>query len=180
MPWEATVVRVLANQLSVSQLVGSIAVEEVLLMLKIGFLVLLYLFIWRVVRTASRDLRTPQESFVLAPQRSPAEPARRRRRPAAGRLVVVRSPALPDGDERLFDSVPVTVGRDTANDVSLAEDAYASGLHARFDPRPDGVWVLDVGSTNGTYVNGERLAEPRKLEPGDVIRIGESDFRFER
>ena len=47
---------------------ASIAVEEALLLLKIGFLVLLYLFLWRIVRTASRDLRTPQESFILAPQ----------------------------------------------------------------------------------------------------------------
>src|SRR5919204_134017 len=46
---------------------ASIAVEEALLLLKIAFLVLLYLFIWRIVRTATRDLRLPQESFVLAP-----------------------------------------------------------------------------------------------------------------
>ena len=47
---------------------AQVAVEEALLLLKIGFLVLLYLFLWKIVRTASRDLRTPQESFVLAPQ----------------------------------------------------------------------------------------------------------------
>jgi hypothetical protein len=46
---------------------GSIAVEELLLVLKIAFIVLLYLFIWRIVRTASKDLRLPQESFILAP-----------------------------------------------------------------------------------------------------------------
>ena len=45
----------------------SVAVDELLLVLKIAFLVLLYLFIWRIVRTASRDLRLPQESFILAP-----------------------------------------------------------------------------------------------------------------
>ena len=48
-------------------LFDSVAVDEVLLVLKIAFLVLLYLFIWRIVRTASRDLRLPQESFILAP-----------------------------------------------------------------------------------------------------------------
>jgi hypothetical protein len=48
--------------------VGSLAVGEALLILKILFLLLLYLFIWRIVRTASRDLRLPQESFVLAPE----------------------------------------------------------------------------------------------------------------
>ena len=65
---------------------ASVAVEEALLLLKAGFIVLLYLFIWRIVRSASRDLRLPQESFVLAPQQ-----VARTRPPAvkSGRLVVV-------------------------------------------------------------------------------------------
>ena len=46
----------------------SVGVETTLLVLKIAFLVLLYLFIWRIVRSASRDLRLPQESMILAPQ----------------------------------------------------------------------------------------------------------------
>jgi pSer/pThr/pTyr-binding forkhead associated (FHA) protein len=157
---------------------ASIAVDEVLLLLKIAFLVLLYLFIWRVVRTASRDLRAPQESFVLAPQRP--KTAQPRRREPSGRLVVVRSPALPDGEERLLDSAPVTLGRSPANDLALEGDEYASSLHARVEPRRDGIWLQDAGSTNGTYVNGVRLEEPRKLVPGDLIRIGETDLRFER
>jgi pSer/pThr/pTyr-binding forkhead associated (FHA) protein len=49
----------------------------------------------------------------------------------------------------------------------------------RVEPRPDGIWVEDVGSTNGTFVNGARLEEPRRLEPGDVVRVGETDLRFE-
>jgi pSer/pThr/pTyr-binding forkhead associated (FHA) protein len=47
------------------------------------------------------------------------------------------------------------------------------------EPRRDGVWVQDVGSTNGTFVNGMKLDGPRKLTPGDVIRVGETDLRFE-
>jgi hypothetical protein len=168
----------LPSHLHVVRVAGSIAVDEVLLLLKIAFLILLYLFIWRVVRTASRDLRAPQESFVLAPQR-PSAPQPKRREPA-GRLVVVKSPALPDGEERLLDSVPLTVGRSGANDIPLETDEYASTLHARVEPRRDGIWIQDVGSTNGTFVNGVRVQAPRKLTPGDVIRIGETDLRFER
>jgi hypothetical protein len=159
-------------------LIASVAVDEVLLLLKIGFLVLLYLFIWRVVRTASRDLRAPQESVVLAPQRPRPKPQAERK--PAGRLVVVSSPGLTKGEERVLDSVPLTVGRSAANDVPLEGDDYASGLHARFEPRGDGVWIQDVGSTNGTFVNGERLTAPRRLAPGDVVRVGETDLRFER
>jgi pSer/pThr/pTyr-binding forkhead associated (FHA) protein len=152
--------------------VASIAIEEVLLLLKIGFLVLLYLFIWRVVRAASRDLRAPQESFILAPAQAPVV------RPA-GRLVVVESPALEPGRVEELDSAPLTVGRGPANDLALAADDYASAQHARFEPRRDGVWIVDAGSTNGTFLNGVRLEEPRRLEAGDVVRVGATDLRYE-
>jgi hypothetical protein len=156
-------------------LVSSVEVEEVLLALKIGFLVLLYLFIWRIVRTASRDLRLPQESFVLAPH-SPRQP-----RVAAEptRLKVLSSPSLNPGAEHVLDSAPLTVGRSSENDLPLEGDDFASARHARFEPRRDGVWVEDIGSTNGTFVNGDRLEQPRRLTPGDVIRIGETDLRLE-
>ena len=158
--------------------VSSVEVEEALLLLKIAFLVLLYVFIWRIVRTASRDVRSPQESFVLTPHAPRAATA-----PVvdagAPRLVVLESPALAAGTEHVLDSRALTLGRASENDVSLADDDFASSHHARVDPRPDGVWIEDVGSTNGTYVNGARLTRPRRLAPGDVIRIGETDLRFE-
>ena len=156
-------------------MIGSIAVEEVLLLLKIVFLVLLYLFIWRIVRTASRDLRLPQESFVLAPG------AVMREEPAvhAGRLVVLKSPALKEGDERVLDSRALTLGRSGQNDLKLGKDEFASARHARIEPRRDGVWVEDIGSTNGTYVNGTRLTRERKLTPGDIVRVGDTELRYE-
>jgi FHA domain len=159
--------------------IGSIAVEEALLLLKIAFLVLLYLFIWRIVRSASRDLRLPQESMVLAPHQARqllGQPPR----VETGRLVVLQSPALEQGSEHVLDSAPVTVGRGAQNDVPLPEDDFASARHARFEPRRDGVWVEDIGSTNGTYVNGARLGQPHRLRPGDVVRIGQTDLRYDR
>jgi hypothetical protein len=155
----------------------SIAVEEALLVLKILFLVLLYLFIWRIVRTASRDVRLPQESFVLAPGSVPGlddQP-----RIEAGRLVVVTSPARREGEEWVLDSAPITVGRNSRNDIDLGRDEYASSNHARIEPRRDGVWLEDVGSTNGTYLNGTRVTRAKRLSPGDVVRIGETELRYE-
>jgi len=162
----------------VTALPGSIAVEEALLLLKIAFLVLLYLFIWRIVRTAARDLRLPQESFVLAPGSIPglgdSAP-----HVEAGKIVVVKSPALTEGDEWDLDASPLTFGRSSQNDVELKRDEYASSSHARLEPRRDGVWLEDIGSTNGTYLNGIRLTRPKRLTAGDIVRIGETELRYE-
>ena len=159
---------------------ASVAVEELLLLLKIAFLVLLYLFIWRIVRAASRDLRTPQESFVLAPWQRPAPAAEPPAPARLGRLVVVSSPTLRKGEGHTVGAAALTVGRGTQNDLPLPDDQFASADHARFEPSAGGVRVVDVGSTNGTFVNGNRIDGPRRLEPGDVVRVGETDFRFER
>jgi hypothetical protein len=158
-------------------MVYSVAVEEALLVLKIAFLVLLYLFIWRIVRSAARDVRMPQESFILAPGSVPglgSEPQLE-----TGRLVVVNSPALPEGDKLTLNSSALLLGRGSENDVNLARDEYASSKHLRVEPRRDGVWVEDIGSTNGTYLNGIRLTRPKKLAPGDVVRVGETELRYE-
>jgi pSer/pThr/pTyr-binding forkhead associated (FHA) protein len=158
-------------------LYDSVAVDEVLLILKIAFLVLLYLFIWRIVRTASRDLRLPQESFILAPSQAGVHAAPRG--PFTGRLVVVKSPDFDEGVDFDLDSTQLTIGRGGQNDIPIPSDEYASARHARFEPRQDGVWVQDLGSTNGTYLNGMRLEHPRRLTQGDVVRIGETDLRYE-
>ena len=158
-------------------MIGSVAVEEALLVLKIAFLVLLYLFIWRIVRSAARDVRMPQESFVLAPGSVPG--LGEVPQIQSGRLVVIKSPALEEDDELLLDSAALLVGRGSGNDVNLARDEYASSNHARVEPRRDGVWVEDVGSTNGTYLNGIRLTHAKRLAPGDILRVGETEMRYE-
>jgi len=156
----------------------SVAVDELLLVLKIAFLVLLYLFIWRIVRTASRDLRLPQESFILAPSAAAGVHASRPG-PVTGRLVVVKSADLQDGEGFELNSAQLTIGRGNQNDIPIATDEFASARHARFEPRQDGVWVQDLGSTNGTFLNGTRLDRPRRLAQGDVVRVGETDLRYE-
>ncbi len=157
-------------------IVAAVEVEAVLLGLKLGFLVLLYLFIWRIVRSVARDLRLPQESFVLAPQQAAAAGLGRTH---TGVLVVLASPALDPGTERELDSAPVTLGRAAENDLVLDDDEFASVKHARIEPRRDGVWLQDLESTNGTFVNGSKVTRPLKLSPGDVIRVGETDLRYE-
>lgn len=155
---------------------ASTRLEEVLLALKIAFLVLLYALIWRIVRTVSRDMRgqPAQESFIMPPVAGGPAPLS-----VGGRIVVQESPVLDKGDEFSVDSAPLTVGRGSQNDVAIDGDEFASARHVRFEPRRDGVWVHDLGSTNGTYVNGVRIDGARRLAPGDVVRVGETDLRFE-
>jgi hypothetical protein len=160
---------------------ASAQVETTLLVLKIAFLILLYLFIWRIVRSAARDIRAPQESMILGPQQAAAAglvvPSRDRE---LGRFVVLASPELEPGDAFPLGPQPLAVGRATAgNDIALPGDEFSSTRHARFEPRRDGVYVEDVGSTNGTFVNGLLLTREHRLAPGDVVRIGETYLRFE-
>ena len=140
----------------------ALSTDETLLALKIGFLVLLYLFIWLVVRSATRDLRTsPQESIVVPA----AEAARLRAQlaPTPGRLRVQSSPVLRQGST--IDVAGQTrIGRGAENAVRLDGDEFVSSRHAL------------VGSTNGTFVNGARLTSRRLLQAGDVVRIGRTDL----
>jgi FHA domain len=153
------------------------SVEPVLLALKALFLVLLYFFIWRVIRSAARDMRVaPQESFILAPSQLAAEHSA----PSGGKLVVVRSEVLKKGRSFPTGPVPLTIGRAEDNDVALSKDEFTSAHHARIESQRDGVWVLDLSSTNGTFVNGKRLDGRRALKEGDVVRIGETELRFEQ
>jgi pSer/pThr/pTyr-binding forkhead associated (FHA) protein len=153
------------------------SVEPVLLALKALFLVLLYLFIWRVIRSAARDLRVaPQESFILAPSQLAVEhPA-----PSGGRFVVEQSKAVKVGKSFEAGPVPLTIGRADDNAVALKGDEFASAHHARIEAQRDGVWILDLGSTNGTFVNGARLDGRRLLHEGDMVQIGDTELRFER
>jgi hypothetical protein len=162
-------------------MVASTTVAEVLLALKIAFLVLLYLFVLRVIRSAGRERPAPsQDSMILTPAAAAAAGLGRgvsTRRSV--RLVVQRSPSLEEGDEFPIDSAPVTVGRGGQNDLVLEGDEFASARHARIEARGDGVWVQDLDSTNGTYVNGARVAGAQRLDAGDILRVGETDLRVE-
>ena len=153
--------------------------EQLLLGLQALFLILLYLFIWRVIRGAAKDLRMPQESFIMAPAQVRGTPLA-----AAGsstaRLVVVSSPSVPVGSGHDIGAVPITIGRAEENTISLDGDEYASGHHARVEAGRDGVWLHDLHSTNGTSVNGEPVEGRRRLHGGDLVRVGETDLRFEQ
>jgi pSer/pThr/pTyr-binding forkhead associated (FHA) protein len=158
--------------------IAAISTDEALLGLKLAFLVLLYLFVWVVVRTATRGITTaPQESIILSPQEAAA--LRQEVADAPGRLVVVDSPFLTVGTV-LEVNGQARIGRGAENTIRLDDDSTVSSRHATIDRRRDGLWIEDSGSTNGTLVNGARVAAPRRLQPGDVVRVGRTDLAVER
>lgn len=157
-------------------------VEQLLLVLKVVFVVVLYLFIWRIIRLSVRDLRAPQESMLLGPAAAEAAGFRKvAETPMPGpapQLVVLSSPSYPPGTLVRLER-DVTFGRSGECDVVLDGDGYASARHALVFARDGARYVKDLGSTNGTHVDGHAISVEHRLRPGDELRIGETEMRFE-
>ena len=153
--------------------------DQLLLALKAGFIVLLFLFVWRVLRIQSRDLRAVPEIGSGTEIRSPGAHAPDTGEVVLGpRLVVLSSPLYPPGTLVRLDS-DVAFGRAAENDVVLEGDPYASSKHSAVIVRDGERVVRDLGSTNGTFVGGAPLAGEHVLRIGDELRIGETELRYE-
>ena len=156
----------------------ALASDETLLILKGAFLVLLYLFILLIARSATKDLGgAPQESIILGAAEAAELRAQLPVRPAAFR--VLEGPGLRTGSTLTIGSATV-VGRDAGSGIRLDGDDFASSRHASIEPGADGVWVEDLGSTNGTFVNGERITGRTLVRAGDAVRIGQTELVLER
>ena len=156
----------------------ALASDETLLILKGAFLALLYLFILLIARSATKDLGgAPQESIILGAAEAAELRAQLPVRPAAFR--VLEGPGLRVGSTLTIGSATV-VGRDAGSGIRLDGDDFASSRHASIEPRADGVWVEDLGSTNGTFVNGERITARTLVRAGDAVRIGQTELVLER
>jgi hypothetical protein len=162
-----------------------VALDPVAVALKFGFLAVLYLFLAWMARSALKDLRRTARS-------GPAEPASLDYDDATGLHVAagydhgperprlrVQSGAGLRGGSAYDLSEGALLGRGDQADIRL-EDSVASASHARLVPQGGVIVLEDLGSTNGTYLNGEPLHGPQPLHVGDRIRIGDSEFTFER
>jgi len=145
--------------------------------LKFGFLAVLYLFLLWIARSALKDLRRTVNPAPDATgfHRAPAFAAGRSALDAW--LVVERGGGLPEGDR--FDLIGgLSIGRSAEADVRI-EDRYASGVHARIFSRDGRTYIEDMNSTNGTLLNDATLVGEAELIDGDVVRIGDTEFRYE-
>jgi hypothetical protein len=133
-------------------------------LLRFLFLALLYLFLFAVVRALVRDLRA----------------AAREPETELGRLVVVASPEgePPPGTTLPLDAL-TSLGRDVNNTI-VVDDPFASAEHAILSYRGRTWYVEDLGSTNGTFVNGGRVEDVSPLGYGDELQVGQVRFRLER
>jgi hypothetical protein len=150
--------------------------DQLLLALKAGFVVLLFLFVWRVLRIQARDLRAVPSSGSATEIRSLRGGTGEI--PLGPRLVVLSSPIYPPGTLVRLDA-DVAFGRAAENDVVLEGDPYASSKHSAVLVRNGARIVRDLGSTNGTFVGGAPLAGEHVLRTGDELRIGETELRYE-
>jgi hypothetical protein len=145
--------------------------------LKFGFLAVLYLFLLWIARSALKDLRG---TAAPAPDATGFHPMPAYEGAAAGGdawLVALRGGGLDEGER--FDLIGgLSIGRSGEADVRI-DDRYASGLHARIFSREGRAFVEDMNSTNGTLLNDASLHGEAELIDGDVVRIGDTEFRFE-
>jgi hypothetical protein len=156
--------------------------DPVSVILKFGFLLVLYLFLLWIARSALKDLRrgtgatAGPVSGPLPVQAPDATGVHQRTSDGPALLVVESAPGHTPGS-RYDVSGGATIGR---GDVEIVlEDTFASSRHARVDRQGNAVVLEDLGSTNGTFLNEELLRGPQPLHVGDRIRIGDSVFTFQ-
>jgi hypothetical protein len=149
--------------------------ELVLTVARIGFLVLLWIFVFTVVGVIRRDLFAGARSRLVAAPRGVGatapggRPAKVKRGRAAHQLVVTAGALA--GTRLTLSEQPITIGRAEDSTLVITDD-YASARHARLVPR-DGQWLLeDLGSTNGTYLDRTKVTGPTPVPLGVPIRIG--------
>lgn len=149
--------------------------DPVLTLLKYVFLAILYLFFLRVLRAVWVEMREPKP----APIGSAPPPPPMAGRPAGPEKLVVVSPTEEKGKEFALGD-EVTVGRAGGCAVLLSNDTFVSQLHARVFRRDGDVLVEDLGSTNGTYLNGKKVTAPVAVRKGDKIQFGRTTLEVRR
>ena len=154
--------------------------EIALTVIKVLFLALLWLFILSAVSVIRSDLfgravPTPDEPQELE---SPAPPPRRSRRQRGEPRIFTITQGAQAGESAELGAGVVLIGRGADCQLILNDD-YVSTRHARVVSTEDGFYVEDLGSTNGTYVNGQRITAPTTITMSDTVRIGKTILKLE-
>lgn len=144
--------------------------EPLLNVLKICLLVLLYLFFFRVLRAVWAEVNLATSAGPQAAAPTGKVPRRARARARKPPILHVLEPDDLAGTEYTLGD-ELTVGRAAGCQITL-DDTYTSQIHARMFVRDDQLYVEDLGSTNGTYLNRRKVAAPMVVSRGDHIQVG--------
>lgn len=163
--------------------------ELVLTLLRLGFLLLLWALVVITVVVLRRDLRAPRDARPLvadagrapkpvkAPKAAKAEKAPKAKAGGPRSLVVVEGPLT--GTVIPLGAADVTIGRAPSSTLVLDDD-YASNAHARLS-LVNGAWVVqDLGSTNGTWIDRQRITTPTPLSVGHQLKVGRTVLELRR
>jgi pSer/pThr/pTyr-binding forkhead associated (FHA) protein len=171
----------------VAVLIATQNLNAVLRILQWGVIALIFLFFLRVIRAvwvemSPATIRKPrwqkrqERREERAASRVGEEPKQRRRKQL--HLTVVQPPDQAGTSYDLDDEL--TIGRSPGCGVAMPQDIYTSTLHARLFRRNDQLWIEDLGSTNGTFVNSEQIAQAVRLGKGDLLQIGSTVFEVSK
>jgi pSer/pThr/pTyr-binding forkhead associated (FHA) protein len=156
--------------------------EIALTVLKVLFLALLWLFILSAVSVIRSDLFGKTVAATDEPRsvelESPRPPLRRGRRSRGEPQVLSITQGRQAGTSASLAGRTVLIGRGTDCQLMLDDD-YVSTRHARVVAGDTGLYIEDLGSTNGTYVNGQRITAPTTVTLADTIRIGKTVMKLE-
>ena len=174
-----------ANRVAV--LIATQNLNAVLRILQWGVIALIFLFFLRVIRAvwvemSPATIRKPrwqkrqERREERAAARVAEQPKQRRRKQLY--LTVVQPPDQSGQSYDLDDEL--TIGRSPGCGVAMPQDIYTSTLHARLFRRNDQLWIEDLGSTNGTFVNSEQITQAIRLGKGDLLQIGSTVFEVSK
>lgn len=155
--------------------------ELTLTLLRLAFLAVLWLFVIAIVGVIRSDMTGSRAAAAAVPKAGPRKPPKqppaRSRRGEPRKLVVTKGPLA--GTTLNLTDQPISIGR--ANDATLVlNDDYASSRHARLFSQ-DGQWIVeDLGSTNGTYLDRQRVSRPMPVPLGVPVRIGKTVLELRR
>lgn len=145
----------------------SLTTQTIILFLRFGIVVVLYLFIWQVVVVVWRDLR----------RRGNAESDRAA--PGSRLIVVEGGPTSYASGHTFAIRGTATIGRGPDNAILLG-DPFVSTNHAVLTYRDGSWWLADLDARNGTWINAERVKGESRLAPGDVVTIGQVKLKLAR
>jgi pSer/pThr/pTyr-binding forkhead associated (FHA) protein len=151
--------------------------NAVLRVMQWGVIALIFLFFLRVIRAVWVEVSPATIRKSRSERRQEKYGDRPARTSTRSKQLFLRIVEPPEHEGETFDlEDELTVGRSSGCGVSTPQDIYTSSLHARIFRHNDQLWVEDLGSTNGTYVNSELIAQAQRLGKGDVLQVGSTVF----